>query len=109
MIGRLSDGTESRLPSSGNRDRERHAAGRLGRDHERLVASGWQMLSDAHGGVRDTVDVRREGLCDISDSHAHTVSYLGAEMGAAQLRPGKPWVTSRYAGVAGHQHEPLPT
>ena len=41
---------------------QRHAAGRLGRDDERLMAAGDQVLRHAHRSVRDAVDIGREGL-----------------------------------------------
>src|ERR1700722_11486791 len=39
------------------------------------MAPRQQVLAYAHRRVRDSVDVWRERLCDIGDSHAHTVGY----------------------------------
>jgi hypothetical protein len=37
------------------------------------VAPAGQLLDDAHGRVRDAVNIGRERLSDISDSHAQTL------------------------------------
>ena len=62
--------------------RARQPAGRLGCDDQYLVAPVDQLLGDAHRGMRDTVDVGREGLCDIGDSHDYTLR-------DADARPGR--------------------
>jgi hypothetical protein len=47
------------------------SVGGLRSNDEWLVAPVHQVLSDAECRVCDTVDVRREGLCDICDPHAY--------------------------------------
>ncbi|HEX5187949.1 MAG TPA: hypothetical protein VFW16_00300 [Streptosporangiaceae bacterium] len=52
--------------------------GRPGRDHERLVTTGRQVLGDPHGRARDAVDIGWEGLCDVGDPHVLNVADAGA-------------------------------